>query len=39
MRYVNATEEGKRKPVEAAANWSKQKKPTTNLPQNKKAAG
>jgi integrase len=39
MRYVHATEEGKRKAVEAAANWGKQKKPATNLPQRKKAAG
>jgi hypothetical protein len=27
MRYVHATEEGKRKAVEAAANWGKQEKP------------
>jgi integrase len=39
MRYVHATEEGKRKAVEAAATWGKQKKSATNLPQSKKAAG
>jgi integrase len=39
MRYVHATEEGKRKAVEVAANWGKKKKSVTNLPQRKKAAG
>jgi integrase len=38
MRYVHATEEGKRKAVEAAANWGKSKTSATNLPQSKKAA-
>jgi integrase len=38
MRYVHATEEGKRKAVEAAANWGKGKTSATNLPQSKKAA-
>ncbi len=39
MRYVHATEAGKRAAVEAAAKWGKQEKPATNLPQSKKATG